>query len=83
MWRQSRLVDLKLWQTARQTAEMSWRAGQSSITTRQKHISAGKAEIQRLEQELAKLQATTLEHLQAQVKQKVHQCDWLRGNARI
>ena len=71
MWRQSKLLDLKLWQTARQAAEQAWRGGQRGIVTRQRHESAGKANVRRLEEELAQLKATSLEQLQEQVKNKV------------
>lgn len=70
MWRQSRLLDLKLWQTARQSAEQTWQGGACTFTLRQKHTSAGKVRIRSLEQELAKLKATSLEQLQEQVKHK-------------
>ena len=71
MWRQSKLLDLKLWQTARQAAEQAWRGGQRGIATRRRHESAGKANVRRLEEELAQLKATSLEQLQEQVKRKV------------
>lgn len=71
MWRQSKLLDLKLWQTARQAAEQAWRGGGTLNVARQKHVSAGKAKVKRLERELAQLQATSLEQLQEQVKHQV------------
>ena len=71
MWRQSKLLDLKLWHTARQAAEQAWRGGETLNVTRQKHVSAGKAKVKRLERELAQLKATSLEQLQQEVKHQV------------
>lgn len=67
MWRQSRLLDLRLWQSACQGVKQSCEVlGGVRLTH-----SAGKKKVMQLQQELAKLQATSLEQLQQQVKQKV------------
>lgn len=70
MWRQSRLLDLKLWQTAFQGAKHPCEALLNIQGARYGH-SAGKRKVIQLEQQLASLRATTLEHLQEQVRQKV------------
>ncbi|KAL3145306.1 hypothetical protein ABBQ38_001567 [Trebouxia sp. C0009 RCD-2024] len=69
MWRQSKLLDLKLWQTACQGAKHSCESLMNLQGARYGH-SAGKQKILRLERELSKLRATSLEQLQEQVRQK-------------
>ena len=70
MWRQSKLLDLKLWQAACQGAKHSCEVLLNTPGARHQH-SAGKRKIMQLERQLSKLQTTTLEHLQEQVRQKV------------
>ena len=70
MWRQSKLLDLKLWQAACQGARHSCEALLNIPGARYGH-SAGKRKVVQLERQLSKLQTTTLEHLQEQVRQKV------------
>ncbi len=69
MWRQSRLLDLKLWQSACQGAKQSCEHV-LTFSIRSKH-SAGKQQVLQLERELSRLKATSLEQLQDQVRQKV------------
>jgi len=73
MWRQSRLLDLKLWQTACQGAKQS-SEHVLAFSIRNKH-SAGKQKVLQLERELSRLKATSLEQLQDQVRQKVTVCN--------
>lgn len=70
MWRQSRLLDLRLWQTVCQGAEHTCEVLLNVQGARYGH-SAGKRKVIQLEQQLSRLRGTTLEHLQEQVRQKV------------
>ena len=69
MWRQSRLLDLKLWQSACHSAKQSCELV-LTFPVRNKH-SAGKQKVLQLERELSRLKATSLEQLQDEVRQKV------------
>ncbi|DBA72817.1 TPA: hypothetical protein ACH3X2_010203 [Trebouxia sp. C0005] len=68
MWRQSRLLDLKLWQSACHSAKQSCELV-LTFPVRNKH-SAGKQKVLQLERELSRLKATSLEQLQDEVRQK-------------
>ena len=68
MWRQSKLLDLKLWQAACQGAQPSSEVLLNIPGARYGH-SAGKRKVAQLERQLSKLQTTTLEHLQEQIRQ--------------
>ena len=70
MWRQSKLLDLKLWQIACQGAKHPCESLLNIPGARYQH-SVGKQKVMQLERQLSKLQATTLEQLQEQVRQKV------------
>ena len=70
MWRQSRLLDLRLWRSACQGAKQPCENLFGMCIVRYKH-SAGKQKVMQLEKELSRLQATNLEQLQEQVRQKV------------
>ena len=71
MWRQSKLLNLRLWNGARHASEQTWLTPEILLTGRQRHYSVGKRKIKQLEHELRTIKATSLEQLQRQVKQQV------------
>ena len=70
MWRLSRLLDLRLWQTAFQAAKPLPNEAFGVELVRHKH-SAGARKVAQLERELARLKATSLEQLQQEARQQV------------
>ena len=70
MWRQSRLLDLRLWQDAFQAATPLLQNVPGVSLVRHGH-SAGARKVAQLQRELARLKATSLEQLQEEARQQV------------